>query len=83
MNEAISIPTDYSARVRAVRGRLEVTQTQLAKQIGVSFATVNRWENGQSKPTRLAWQQLLELEHGSGPGPRAAAPPMCSCPRLP
>jgi len=76
MNEAISIPTDYSARVRAVRGRLEVTQTQLAKQIGVSFATVNRWENGQSKPTRLAWQQLLELEHGSGPGPRAAAPPM-------
>jgi superfamily II DNA or RNA helicase len=23
---------------------------------------VNRWENGQAKPTRLAWQQILDLE---------------------
>src|SRR5207302_915892 len=27
-----------------------------------SFATVNRWENGQARPTRLAWQQILDLE---------------------
>jgi DNA-binding XRE family transcriptional regulator len=59
------IPPDYSARVRAVRDHLQVTQTQLAKQIGVSFATVNRWENGQSRPTRLAWQQILDLENGN------------------
>jgi len=59
------IPPDYSARVRAVRDYLQVTQTQLAKQIGVSFATVNRWENGQSRPTRLAWQQILGLENGN------------------
>jgi superfamily II DNA or RNA helicase len=42
-----------------------LTQAQLAKRIGVSFATVNRWENGQSKPTRLAWQQILDLESAS------------------
>jgi type I restriction enzyme M protein len=48
--------------VRAVRTRLELTQARLAEQIGVSFATVNRWENGQAKPTRLAWQQIVDLE---------------------
>jgi transcriptional regulator with XRE-family HTH domain len=39
-----------------------MTQGQMAERIGVSFATVNRWENGQSKPTRLAWQKILDLE---------------------
>jgi transcriptional regulator with XRE-family HTH domain len=57
-----------------------VTQTQLAKQIGVSFATVNRWENGQSRPTRLAWQQILDLEDGSGSGMRAAPSPVMVAP---
>src|SRR5215475_8170089 len=58
----IVVPEDYSVRVRSVRRRIKLTQTQLAKRIGVSFATVNRWENGQSKPTRLAWQQILDVE---------------------
>src|SRR5262245_20065914 len=51
---------------------------QLANRIGVSFATVNRWENGQTRPTRLAWQQILELEAqiatSEGGGEPAAAP---------
>ena len=58
----VEVPEDYSVRVRSVRGCIELTQAQLARRIGVSFATVNRWENGQSKPTRLAWQQILHLE---------------------
>lgn len=65
MRQATSdIPSDYPSRVRSVRGRLELTQGQLAERIGVSFATINRWENGQSKPARLAWQQILDLEAG-------------------
>lgn len=66
MQVSAGIPSDFAARVRSVRGRLELTQAQLAARIGVSFATVNRWENGQSKPTRLAWQQILELESAAG-----------------
>nr|WP_269765710.1 helix-turn-helix transcriptional regulator [Eggerthella lenta] len=31
-----------------------MTQTELAKALGVSFATVNRWENGQVNPSSLA-----------------------------
>jgi transcriptional regulator with XRE-family HTH domain len=58
------VPADYSGRVRALRTRLQLTQEQLAQRIGVSFATINRWENGQSRPARLAWQQIVDLEEG-------------------
>ncbi len=69
------IPADYPDRVRAIRDRLQATQTQLAKRIGVSFATVNRWENGQSRPTRLAWQQILDLENQGGAAATARTAP--------
>src|SRR5262245_34895274 len=82
----VEVPEDYSVRVRSVRGCIELTQAQLAKRIGVSFATVNRWENGQSKPTRLAWQQILDLEAefaaAEGSSGLAADPAETPSPRL-
>ncbi|CAK0777649.1 hypothetical protein WCLP8_590003 [uncultured Gammaproteobacteria bacterium] len=33
----------------------------LAKELGVSFPTINRWENGKAKPSQLSWAQLLTL----------------------
>jgi adenylate cyclase len=72
MQEVVApIPADYSARIRSVRKRRSLTQTQLAKHIGVSFCAVNRWENGQSRPSRLAWLQILDLENGSSAGATA------------
>ena len=80
-----ALPADYPSRVKSVRERLDLTQVQLAERIGVSFATVNRWENGQTKPARLAWRQILDLEAGLAPAdsnPEAeavssgAAPPL-------
>jgi superfamily II DNA or RNA helicase len=41
---------------------LGLTQQALADRLGVSFATVNRWENGQTKPSQLSWSQLRQLE---------------------
>jgi transcriptional regulator with XRE-family HTH domain len=38
-------------RIRALRERLHLTQEVLARILGVSFATVNRWENGKTEPT--------------------------------
>jgi DNA-binding XRE family transcriptional regulator len=64
---------NFPTRVRSVRGRLALTQGQLAERIGVSFATINRWENGQSKPTRLAWQQIVDLEEGMAASERKPA----------
>jgi len=59
-----TIPDDYSLQIKQLRGRIGLTQKQLAEALGVSFATVNRWENGQSKPSQLSWSQLQKLLAG-------------------
>ena len=56
------LPGNYPERIKNIREIRELTQMQLAQQIGVSFATVNRWENRQTRPTQLAWNRILELE---------------------
>ena len=57
-----NIPDDFPRRIRNVRGAKGLTQTQFAELVGVSFASVNRWENNQSRPNNLAWQRILDLE---------------------
>ena len=32
----------------------KLTQTELARELGVSFSTINRWETGKVVPTRKA-----------------------------
>ena len=56
------IPSDYSQRIREAREIAGLTQAQLARLIGVSYASVNRWENSRSRPNNLAWQQIIDLE---------------------
>lgn|GEM_PF-1052696 len=56
------IPFDYPDRIRRLRAKLGLSQKRLAELLGVSFASVNRWENGQARPNRLAWGQILRLE---------------------
>ncbi|NUO09868.1 MAG: DUF3883 domain-containing protein [Candidatus Brocadia sp.] len=53
---------DYPERIKRLRANLGLTQQTLAEHLGVSFATVNRWENGQAKPSQLSWNQLRQLE---------------------
>ena len=53
-----SIHPNYPSLVKEVRRQLSISQEDLARQLGVSYATVNRWENGQSKPSKLARAQL-------------------------
>ncbi|MEA5622791.1 helix-turn-helix transcriptional regulator [Nostoc sp. UHCC 0251] len=36
-----------------------LTQEQLAAQLGVTYSTINRWENGRSKPSPMA-MKLIE-----------------------
>lgn len=55
------LPDDYHERIKKVRGHLGLTQTRLAELLGVSFATVNRWENRQSRPSNLARVQINGL----------------------
>ena len=37
------------------------SQEDLARTLGVSFATVNRWENGKTKPSRLAQEKIKQV----------------------
>ena len=47
--------------VKAMRRRLEMTQEDLAHELGVTVSTVNRWENGHTRPSRLATAGLERL----------------------
>lgn len=48
----------FSEQVKAVRTALNISQEELAHALGVSFATVNRWENGKTNPSKLAQRQF-------------------------
>lgn len=61
------VPADYSDRIRRFRARLGLTQAALAARLGVTFATVNRWENGQAKPSQLAWARVLGFNQVTEP----------------
>lgn len=47
--------------IKIIREKLNLTQEQLAEKIGVSFCTVNRWENGHSSPSKLALKEISKL----------------------
>jgi len=47
--------------IKRLRTRMGLTQEQFAAKVGVTFATVNRWEAGKAKPSRLALNRLEEL----------------------
>jgi DNA-binding transcriptional regulator YiaG len=59
MNNIDLAEQSYSKLVTVLRRQLALSQEDLARQLGVSFATVNRWERGHSKPSRLARAQLI------------------------
>jgi transcriptional regulator with XRE-family HTH domain len=54
--------------IRELRKGLGLSQEQLARQLGVSFQTVNRWENGRASPSqmgiKLIEQFLVEMTVG-------------------
>ncbi len=48
----------FPARVKEIRRQLGISQEGLAHELGVSFATINRWENGKTTPFKLAKRQF-------------------------
>lgn len=41
---------EFAEQVKYVRVVLQLSQTELARQIGISYATVSRWERENRKP---------------------------------
>ncbi len=51
-------PNIFSEQVKDARKQLKLTQEELAHELGVSFATINRWENAKTTPFKLARKQF-------------------------
>lgn len=62
MTNNASVP----AVLRAIRASLELTQAELAERLGVSFATVNRWEGGGNKPQKGPMERIRALADEAG-----------------
>ncbi len=61
MNEPRDAET-LAARLRSLRTELGLSQEQLARRLGVSFATVNRWESGRTSLSARAKTAIAALE---------------------
>ena len=44
---------NYAKAIIDIRVKLNLSQMALAELLGVSFTSVNRWENGKYTPTKL------------------------------
>ncbi|WP_404308230.1 helix-turn-helix domain-containing protein [Neorhodopirellula lusitana] len=58
---------DPAALVRSLRDLLGLSQEKFAARLGVTFSSVNRWENGHRKPSPLAMKQVEAILLEIGP----------------
>lgn len=49
---------EYSKLIKRIRKNVLLTQSELAKELQVSFATINRWENKKCVPTIRARRKI-------------------------
>ncbi len=47
--------------LKKIRENADCSQVMMADELGVSFATINRWENGHAIPNRLAQERIYDF----------------------
>ena len=52
---------DFSDKLKQVRTQLSLSQIEFAKELGVAFTTINRWENGKFEPSYRALKKFDEF----------------------
>ncbi len=57
---------NMSGFIRQLRDRLGMTQEEFAHSLGITVGTVNRWENGRFRPSKLARATILEFARRHG-----------------
>jgi len=62
----LNVQADIPRLIRELRERTGLTQEKFAAKLGVTFPTINRWENGRAKPSPLAMQRIEELLRSMG-----------------
>ena len=53
--------SELARKIKELRSKLGLTQEQFAAKVGVTFSTVNRWENGKTVPSKLAQRQFEQF----------------------
>lgn len=57
---------EFREKIKFVRNKLYLSQEMLAKELGVAFATVNRWETGRCKPNYQTQRKFAEYCKANG-----------------
>jgi len=57
---------ELERKVKELRRKKGWAQEDMAREIGVSLSTVQRWENKGGNPTRLARRELKKLFDAAG-----------------
>lgn len=52
---------NYQAAIKELRTKMLLSQKEMAQLLGVSFASINRWENGVHEPTLKTKRKLRSL----------------------
>lgn len=52
---------DYKVMIKKLRNKMFLTQAEFAKELGVSIASVARWETGENEPTMKVKKKLNDL----------------------
>lgn len=52
---------NYSKVIKELRNKLTLSQVEFAQLLGVSFASVNRWETGKHEPTIKVKRKIKAL----------------------
>jgi len=47
--------------IKDLRNKLKLTQEAFAHKVGASMVTINRWEQGHSKPSPIFTAQLMKM----------------------
>lgn len=57
---------NFGAQLKLIRQKSLLSQEAFAKELGVSFTSVNRWETGKSTPSYKAMKQIDDFckSHG-------------------
>lgn len=48
----------YAEKIKRLRLKMLLTQVEFAKELNVSFESVNRWENNKNEPTMKIKRKL-------------------------
>lgn len=55
------IVDNYAEAIKELRSKMMLSQQEMAQLLGVSYASINRWENGVHEPTLKIKRKLRSL----------------------